>query len=58
MRAEDHQLMTPIYAIVFTPVGQPGVKYDAEGTGLGWKTEGIFDATKNPPPLICRIQRP
>ena len=58
MRAEDHQLMTPIYATVFTRVGQPGVKYDAESTGLGWKTEGIFDATKNPPPLICRIQRP
>ena len=32
--------------------------HDAESTGLGWKTEGILDATKNPPPLICRIQRP
>lgn len=26
-------------------------KYDAESTGLGWKTEGILDATKNPPPF-------
>ncbi len=58
MRAEDHQMTMPIYATVFTRVGQPGVKYDSENTGLGWKTEGMLDMTSKPPPVVCRIQRP
>ena len=35
MRKEDHQLLSPYYEAVFTKAS----KYDAENTGLGWKTE-------------------
>jgi branched-chain amino acid transport system substrate-binding protein len=58
MRPEDHQLMTPIFQTVFTRAGQRGVKYDAEGTGFGWKTEGKVDTKDNVPPVVCRVQRP
>jgi branched-chain amino acid transport system substrate-binding protein len=58
MRPEDHQLMMPIYETVFLRAGEPGVKYDAEDTGLGWKTEGKLEAQNNIPPVACTVQRP
>jgi branched-chain amino acid transport system substrate-binding protein len=58
MRAEDHQLMMPLYETVFTRAGQSGVRYDAEDTGLGWKSEGKLDPLTAPPPVSCRVQRP
>lgn len=58
MRAEDHQLMMPLFQTVFARAGEPGVKYDAEGTGFGWKTERSTDAKDNVPPLVCGVQRP
>jgi len=58
MRPEDHQIMMPIYETVFVRVGEGGVKYDAEDTGLGWKTEGKLDTEDNVPPITCRVQRP
>jgi branched-chain amino acid transport system substrate-binding protein len=58
MRPEDHQLMTPLYQAVFTRAGQPGVKYDAERTGLGWKTEGKVDTMATVLPVLCKVKRP
>jgi len=58
MRAEDHQLMTPLYQVVFTRAGQPGVKYDAEDTGFGWKTENRLEARELVTPATCKVQRP
>jgi hypothetical protein len=43
---------------VFTRAGQPGVKYDAENTGLGWKTEGQLGAKDVITPARCKVQRP
>lgn len=58
MRPEDHQLMMPIYQVRFARVGEPGVKYGAEGTAFGWKTERRFDAMETVTPATCRVQRP
>ena len=58
MRREDHQLMAPIYVASFVKVGTPGVKYDEEGTGLGWKTDFVFDTKDSVPPMRCRMERP
>lgn len=52
MRAEDHQALAPQIVSVFTK----GVKYDAENTGLGWKTVMVV-----PPiavPTTCKMKRP
>ena len=58
MRAEDHQLIAPIYVLGLARAGTPGVKHDAEGTGLGWKVEELIEATDTIPPMRCKMQRP
>ncbi|MEO8164392.1 MAG: branched-chain amino acid ABC transporter substrate-binding protein, partial [Betaproteobacteria bacterium] len=37
MRAEDHQMIAPIYILSLLKAGQPGVKFDEENTGYGWR---------------------
>ena len=58
MRREDHQLLAPQYITSFAKAGQPGVKHDVEGTGLGWKTEMVSQAADAVPPIRCNMDRP
>ena len=57
MRAEDHQLLQPLYIASFTALGKE-VKYDAEGTGVGWKTDVRVEAKDTALPTTCRMQQP
>jgi branched-chain amino acid transport system substrate-binding protein len=54
MRKEDHQLLYPFYEGVFTR----DVKYDAEKTGLGWKTEYKTTVADETLPTTCKMKRP
>ncbi|MFV0297448.1 MAG: branched-chain amino acid ABC transporter substrate-binding protein [Hyphomicrobiaceae bacterium] len=54
IRKADHQLLTPLYTALFT---KP-VKYDSEGTGWGWKTEGSSSAKDLTFPTKCKMKRP
>jgi branched-chain amino acid transport system substrate-binding protein len=54
MRKEDHQLLMPYYAASFTK----DVKYDAEKTGLGWKTDFIASTEDLTLPTVCKMKRP
>jgi branched-chain amino acid transport system substrate-binding protein len=58
MRAEDHQLMHPLYIARFTRAGKPDVERDAENTGLGWTTEVRIETKDTVMPTSCRMQRP
>ena len=58
MRAEDHQLIQPQYIATFTKAGGKDVKYDAEGTGYGWKTDLRLEATEASLPTTCKMERP
>jgi len=58
MRAEDHQIIAPIYVMSFAKVGQPGVNHDEEGTGYGWKTDALIEAKDIVPPIKCQMERP
>ena len=58
MRAEDHQMIAPIYLLSFAKVGQPGVRIDEEKTGYGWKTEALIEAKDTATPVKCQMQRP
>jgi branched-chain amino acid transport system substrate-binding protein len=58
MRAEDHQMIAPIYVLGLAKTGTPGVKHDAEGTGLGWKVETLVEAKDTAPPIRCQMERP
>ena len=57
MRADDHQIMLPQYASSFAKLG-PGVKYDLESTGFGFRTEGRFEADQSVLPHTCKMERP
>jgi branched-chain amino acid transport system substrate-binding protein len=58
MRAEDHQMIAPLYIMSFVKVGQPGVRHDAEDTGFGWKTEALIPSKETAPPVRCAMRRP
>jgi branched-chain amino acid transport system substrate-binding protein len=57
MRADDHQIMQPIYIATFTKKGGP-VKYDAEGTGFGWRTDTRIEYKDTVLPTTCKMERP
>jgi branched-chain amino acid transport system substrate-binding protein len=54
MRKDDHQLLYPYYEGLFTK----DVKYDAEKTGLGWKTEFKTTVADETLPTTCKMKRP
>jgi len=58
MRAEDHQMISPIYILSFAKAGQPGVELDEEKSGYGWKTDMLIAAKDNIPPMKCQMERP
>jgi len=57
MRAEDHQLIVPQYIATFTKTGG-AVKYDAEGTGDGWKTDVRIEGKDMALPTVCKMEVP
>jgi branched-chain amino acid transport system substrate-binding protein len=54
MRKDDHQLLMPFYAGIFTK----DVKYDSEHTGFGWKTTTTATAADLTLPTTCKMKRP
>lgn len=58
MRREDHQLVVPLYLGSLVRAGQPGVKFDVDGSGLGWKTVFKMEAKDVVPPIRCAMERP
>ncbi len=57
MRGRDHQLQQPLYVSTFTKAGGP-VKYDAENTGYGFRTERVIPTYVASTPTSCNMQRP
>ena len=58
MRASDHQFQQPLMIGMMDRQGTPGVKFDVEGSGYGFrviKTLGMAEAEM---PTTCRMQRP
>jgi len=58
MRAEDHQLIQPLYISTMTKAGTQGVKYDVDNTGMGWKTNFRVEAEDTAMPTTCKMERP
>ena len=54
MRAEDHQLIQPLYVSTFSD----GVARDVEGTGFGFKTDVKIPAGKTVTATSCKMERP
>jgi len=58
MRKSDHQLVQPLHLSVFSKAGQPGVKYDVEKTGYGFKNIADMSMKDSDQPNTCVMERP
>ncbi|HTJ91862.1 MAG TPA: branched-chain amino acid ABC transporter substrate-binding protein [Pararobbsia sp.] len=58
MRADDHQLIQPLYVMEMAKQGSAGVPHDAEGSGYGFKTVKAIAADKTVMPTSCKMVRP
>ena len=58
MRAADHQFQQPLVVGVMAPQGDPGVKYDVEGSGYGFKVIRQLSAEQASRPTTCNMVRP
>ena len=58
MRKTDHQLQAPLFLGIWAKQGSKGVKYDAEGTGYGFRSEVVWDSYVSAQPTSCQMKRP
>jgi branched-chain amino acid transport system substrate-binding protein len=58
MRATDHQFQQPLVVGLMERQGSPGVKFDVEGSGYGFKVIKSIAALRAEQPTSCKMQRP
>lgn len=58
MRAADHQFQQALVVGVMDKQGAPGVKFDVEGSGYGFRVVRQIAADKAVQPTSCQMQRP
>jgi branched-chain amino acid transport system substrate-binding protein len=58
MRADDHQMIQPLYVMEMDKQGTPGVRYDNEGSGYGFRTVLALPAERTVPATVCNMKRP
>ncbi len=58
MRAGDHQFQQGLAVGVMDRQGTPGVKFDVEGSGYGFRVVRQIPAAKAEQPHTCQMQRP
>lgn len=58
MRAVDHQFQQPLVVGVMERQGTPGVKFDVEGSGYGFRVAKTLSAAAAELPSSCKMQRP
>jgi branched-chain amino acid transport system substrate-binding protein len=57
MRASDHQFQQPLVVGIMDKLGAPGVKFDVEGSGFGFRVIKTIDATRAQMPTTCKMVR-
>ena len=58
MRAADHQFQQALAVGVMDKKGAPGVRFDVEGSGYGFRVVRQIPAAKAQQPHSCNMQRP
>jgi branched-chain amino acid transport system substrate-binding protein len=58
MRAADHQFQQPLRVAVMDRQGAPGVKFDVEGSGFGFRVIKTISQTRAEQPHSCQMNRP
>lgn len=57
IREDNHQLLQPLYVSTLKKMGDGGVKYDVERTGMGPKTDFRVEAADTALPTTCEMKR-
>jgi branched-chain amino acid transport system substrate-binding protein len=58
MRAADHQFQQPLRVAVMDRQGAPGVKFDVEGSGFGFRVIKTISQARAEQPHSCQMNRP
>jgi branched-chain amino acid transport system substrate-binding protein len=58
MRADNHQLIQPLFISTYSKVNGKDVKYDVERTGNGFKTDRRIEGKDTMMQTSCKMQRP
>ena len=58
MRADNHQLLQPLFVSTFAKVDGKSVKFDIDRNGLGFRTDRRVEAKDTAMPTICKMERP
>ena len=58
MRASDHQFQQPLVVGMMDRQGTPGVKFDVEGSGYGFRVIRVLTAAQAELPGSCKMIRP
>jgi branched-chain amino acid transport system substrate-binding protein len=58
MRASDHQFQQQLVVGLMDRQGAPGVKFDVEGSGYGFRVIKTLTAARAELPTSCKMQRP
>ena len=58
MRASDHQFQQPLQVALMGRQGAPGVKFDVEGSGYGFRVIKTISAERAEQPHSCKMTRP
>jgi branched-chain amino acid transport system substrate-binding protein len=58
MRAADHQFQQSLVVGVMERQGAPGVKFDVEGSGYGFRVVRTLSPAEAEMPTSCRMIRP
>jgi branched-chain amino acid transport system substrate-binding protein len=58
MRASDHQLIGPLVVSVMDKQGAPGVRFDVEGSGYGFRSSLSVAPSKSERPTKCQMVWP
>jgi branched-chain amino acid transport system substrate-binding protein len=58
MRASDHQFQQPLVVGLMERQGAPGVKFDVEGSGYGFRVIKSITAARAEQPTSCKMVRP
>ena len=58
MRADNHQLVQPMFVSTYSKVDGKDVKYDVEKTGNGFRTDRRVEGKDTALPTTCKMNRP
>jgi branched-chain amino acid transport system substrate-binding protein len=58
MRADNHQLIQPLFISTYSKADGKDVKYDVEKTGFGFKLDNRVEGKDTVLPTTCKMERP